>query len=140
LGIFFFQVPQDAAGQIGLQAAGFRTFGRHQATLVFRCEKYNCCLAKKGPGLPGPCPALLALLVLLIAGFFGLLIAVLLAALALLAGLLAGLALLLSTLLAGLRLVLVLLLLILLLLIARRIVLVRHVILQAWVVPAHLGN
>lgn len=49
--------------------------------------------------------------------------------LALLAGLLTGLALLLTALLAGLRLVLMLLLLVLL---ARRIVLVRHVILQAW--------
>ena len=56
-----------------------------------------------------------------------LLIAVLLA-------LLATLALLLSTLLAGLRLILVFLLLVLLLLVllARRIVLVRHVVLQAW--------
>jgi hypothetical protein len=62
---------------------------------------------------------------LLVAGFAGLLVAVHLALLRL--ALLAALALLLPALLAGLRLVLMLLLLILL---ARRVVLVRHVILQ----------
>ncbi|HKU55305.1 MAG TPA: hypothetical protein VJP60_08060 [Rhizomicrobium sp.] len=81
---------------------------------------------KKEARVPGPpFAAGSALLVLLIAGLAGLLIAV---ELALLAGLLTGLALLLAALLAGLRLVLMLLLLVLL---ARRIVLVRHVILQA---------
>jgi hypothetical protein len=75
------------------------------------------------------------LLVLLIARFAGLLVAVHLALLRL--ALLTALALLLSALLAGLRLVLVFLLLTLL---ARQIVLVRHVILQLGFAPAQSEN
>jgi hypothetical protein len=71
----------------------------------------------------------------LIAGFAGLLVAVHLALLRL--ALLAALTLLLSALLTGLRLVLMFLLLTLL---ARRIVLVRHVILQLGFVPAQSEN